>query len=207
MGDPRKLRPKAETPRKVWDSERIKEESGLKREYGLKKTGELWTIAAELKRTRRTARSFLSLGEEGEVRGQKIVAKLKKLGVVKSDIKVEDILALTVRDFLERRLQTLVLKRGLARTPNQARQLVTHGFISVKGRRVNIPSYLVTVDEEPSISYFKAIDISLPDKDAQKESAKKGRAKRTSDSADASAEPAAEAEGAELDVAPVQAKA
>ena len=206
MGDPRKLRPKAETPRKVWDSERIKEESTLKREYGLKNTGELWTIAAELKRTRRTARSFLALGEEGEVRGQKIVSKLKKLGIVKTDIKVEDILALTVRDFLERRLQTLVLKRGLARTPNQARQLVTHGFISVNGRRVNIPSYVVTVVEEPTISYFKAIDISLPDKDSQKESAKKGRAKRPSDS-DA-AEPEAQAsDEAEPAAEPAQAKA
>jgi len=76
-------------------------------------------------------------------------------------MKLDDILALTVRDFLERRLQTIVLKRGLARTATQARQLIVHGFISVNGRRVNIPSYLVTSSEEPSVSYFKAIDISV----------------------------------------------
>ncbi|MFH1306436.1 MAG: 30S ribosomal protein S4 [Candidatus Micrarchaeota archaeon] len=163
MGDPKRKRPKAESPRKMWDLERIKEESVLKKEYGLRKTRELWTAMSELKRMRRTARNLLSLGEEGERRGQKLVAKLKRLGIAKGDMGIGDILALNIRDFLERRLQTLVLKRGLARTPKQARQLITHRFISVAGRRVNIPSYIVTAEEEPTVSYFKAIDISPPE--------------------------------------------
>ena len=161
MGDPKKRRPKAEAPRKVWDPERIKQESGLKREYGLRKTRELWSASSELKKMRRHARKLLSLGEEGEIRGQKLVAKLKRLGIAKSQMQLDDILALSVRDFLERRLQTLVLKRGLARTAKQARQLITHGFISVKGRRVNIPSYMVTAEEESTVSYYRAIDISV----------------------------------------------
>jgi len=161
MGDPKKRRPKAEAPRKVWDTYRIKEESGLKREYGLKNTRELWSASSDLKKMRRHARLLLSLGEEGEIRGQKLISKLQRLGIAKSQMKLDDILALSVRDFLERRLQTLVLKRGLARTAKQARQIIVHGFISVKGRRVNIPSYLVTADEESTVSYFKAIDISV----------------------------------------------
>ena len=70
-------------------------------------------------------------------------------------------LSLTVRDVLERRLQTRVYKRGLAKTTKQARQLITHGFISVKGKKVDYPSYLVPVSEDDSIGYYKKIDIEI----------------------------------------------
>lgn len=161
MGDPKRRRPKAEAPRKIWDTDRIKLESGLRREYGLRRTRELWSASSELKKMRRNARQLLSLGDEGEILGEKLVSKLQRLGIAKLQMKLDDILALSVRDFLERRLQTIVLKKGLARTPKQSRQLIVHGFISVNGRRVNIPSYMVTAQEEPSVSYFKAIDISV----------------------------------------------
>ncbi|PIT84412.1 30S ribosomal protein S4 [Candidatus Micrarchaeota archaeon CG10_big_fil_rev_8_21_14_0_10_45_29] len=167
MGDPKRRRPKAQAPRKVWDSDRIKEESTLRREYGLRRTRELWTTMAGLKSLRNAARQLLSLGDEGERRGRTLVDKLKRIGIAKKDMTLDDILALSVRDFLERRLQTLVLKRGLARTPAQARQLIVHGFISVGGRRVNIPSYVVNAKEESTISYFKAIDISIPEEEKQ----------------------------------------
>ena len=184
MGDPKRRKPKAETPRKVWDASRIREETQLKREYGLRRTRELWVASAELKKMRRNARRLLSLGDQGEVIGQKLVNKLKRLGIAKSDMKLDDILALTARDFLERRLQTIVLKRGLARTAIQARQLIVHGFISVNGRRVNIPSYLVTASEEPTVSYFKAIDISVKTEKDQAGSASHARAKRDEPSKD-----------------------
>jgi small subunit ribosomal protein S4 len=162
MGDPRKLKAVAETPRKIWDKERIKEESLLKKEYGLKNTRELWVISTKLKKIRRTARKLLSVGKEGEIIGQKLISKLKRLGIAKKQMTLEDILGLSVRDFLERRLQTIVLRKGLARTQKQARQLIVHGFISVNGRRVTIPSYLVTSEEEQTVTYFKPIDISVP---------------------------------------------
>ncbi len=162
MGDPRRFVPKAESPRRVWDPERIKTEHELRREYGLHRTRELWSTLAELKKFRRSARHMLSLGEAGREKSQQIVGKLQRLGIAKGDMRLEDILGLSVRDLLERRLQTLVLKKGLARTPKQARQLVTHGFIAVGGRRVTIPSYMVTSAEEPTISYCKAIDIEPP---------------------------------------------
>ena len=49
---------------------------------------------------------------------------------------------------LERRLDNAVWRSGLGSSRAQARQLVLHGHISVNGRKVNIPSYLVTVGEE-----------------------------------------------------------
>ena len=44
---------------------------------------------------------------------------------------------------LERRLDNVVYRLGLADSRAQARQLVTHGHITVNGRKMNIPSYLV----------------------------------------------------------------
>jgi small subunit ribosomal protein S4 len=46
-------------------------------------------------------------------------------------------------ELLERRLDNVVFRAGFARTIPQARQLVRHGFISVDGRRVDIPSFRV----------------------------------------------------------------
>jgi len=48
---------------------------------------------------------------------------------------------------LERRLDNVVYRLGMAESRTQARQLVRHGHFTVNGRRVNIPSYLVRADE------------------------------------------------------------
>ncbi len=44
---------------------------------------------------------------------------------------------------LERRLDNVVFRLGLAATRREARQLVNHGHFTVNGKRVNIPSYLI----------------------------------------------------------------
>ena len=48
---------------------------------------------------------------------------------------------------LERRLDNVVFRLGLANTRREARQLVNHGHFTVNGKRVNIPSYLVKPGE------------------------------------------------------------
>lgn len=52
---------------------------------------------------------------------------------------------------LERRLDNVVFRLGLATTREQARQLVNHGHILVNGQRVDIPSYEVNVGDEISL--------------------------------------------------------
>ena len=52
---------------------------------------------------------------------------------------------------LERRLDNVVYRMGLGGSRSQARQLVLHGHIQVKGQKVNIPSYLVNVGEEVTL--------------------------------------------------------
>ncbi|ASF40175.1 30S ribosomal protein S4 [Halobacillus halophilus] len=52
---------------------------------------------------------------------------------------------------LESRLDNIVYRLGLARTRNQARQLVTHGHVTVDGGRVDIPSYRVVPNQVISL--------------------------------------------------------
>src|SRR5258708_12858974 len=52
---------------------------------------------------------------------------------------------------LERRLDNVVWRAGLASSRSQARQLVLHGHVRVNSKKVNIPSYLVNVGEEVAI--------------------------------------------------------
>lgn len=62
----------------------------------------------------------------------------KKAGKIKEGKQGENFMAL-----LETRLDNLVYRLGFASTRRQARQLVTHGHVTVDGKRVDIPSYLV----------------------------------------------------------------
>ena len=52
---------------------------------------------------------------------------------------------------LERRLDNVVFRLGLANTRREARQLVNHGHFTIDGKRVNIPSYLVKVGQTVAV--------------------------------------------------------
>jgi small subunit ribosomal protein S4 len=52
---------------------------------------------------------------------------------------------------LERRLDNVIYRMGFAQSRRQARQLVRHGHVAVNNRKVNIPSYQVSVGEEIAI--------------------------------------------------------
>ena len=126
MGDPRKLRNKYSGPKRLWDEERITHDKELRSEFGLKNSGEIWKATDELRKYRREARRLLSLTEEERARDmEKILTKLARSGIMKEG-NLEDILTLSVRGVLERRLQTIVMRKGLARTMRQSRQLITH---------------------------------------------------------------------------------
>ena len=168
MGDPRKLKNQYSSPRKVWDADRIKTEGKLSTVYGLKNTREIWMVLDKLKKARRDAMKYLSLGADGQEKAQPLMRKLARLGIISPDAKLDDVLSLSVENFLDRRLQTRVMKKGLARTARQARQLITHGFIAVKGKKVTVPSYIVTAEEEGEISYYRPIDISVHEEDKSK---------------------------------------
>lgn len=68
--------------------------------------------------------------------------------------KAENINGVTGENFLqllERRLDNVVYRMGFASSRNEARQFVLHGHIRVNGRKIDIPSYQIDVDDEISV--------------------------------------------------------
>ena len=53
--------------------------------------------------------------------------------------------------FLERRLDNVIFQLGFATSRSEGRQMVSHGFVYVNNKSVNIPSYLVKKDEEITV--------------------------------------------------------
>lgn len=155
MGDPRKSRKRWEKPGHPWIKDRLQRELELVGKYGLRNKRELWIAQTMLREIRRRAKELLSLPPELRVAREKALAsKLYKVGILTNEnVEVEDILGLDVETILERRLQSIVFKKGLARSIHHARQLITHGHIAIGIRRVRSPGYLVSRDEEGSVNY------------------------------------------------------
>jgi small subunit ribosomal protein S4 len=146
-----------ETPNHPYQGERIAEESGLTGKYGLKNKEELWRAQSELRNYRREARKLLGRAggdaDAAEAEAQEFLAKLKRIGVLGEQDRLDDVLSLDVTDVLERRLQTVVYRKGLANTTQQARQFISHGHITVEGSRVETSSYKVDVAEEDTVAF------------------------------------------------------
>lgn len=152
MGDPRKSRKMFHRPRRIWATDQLSAELYIMGSYGLRNKRELWKAQTEMARIRNQARALLS--STAEVRAEKekrLLNSLLRLGLVKEGATLDDILGLKVEDLLERRLQTLVMKKGGTKSPYQARQIVSHGHVSIGNRKVNIPGYIVRTDEESGI--------------------------------------------------------
>ena len=154
MGDPRKPRKKWEGPKHPWIKERLLKEIELIGRYGLKNKKELWKAETLARKLRHRARALLALPEEERAKAMRaLLDRLYAMGLVEKDATLDDILGLTAANILERRLQTIVYKKGLANTIYQARQLIVHGHIAIGNRRVTSPGYLVRRDEEDLIDY------------------------------------------------------
>lgn len=154
MGDPKKQRKKYETPRFPWRIDILQAELRLLGRYGLRNKRELWRHKTMTSKLRGIARSVLGMPEkEGEILRTQLLGRLDRLGILPDTAALDDVLDLTIEGILERRLQSLVFQKQLARSIHQARQLITHGHIAINERRVTSPSYLVLRNEEAYISY------------------------------------------------------
>ncbi len=146
----RRLRKKYEKPFKRWDKARIEREKQLMKEYGLRRKREIWRAEAILRKYRRMARELNA--RRNEKMEKMLINKLYRLGILQSpNATLDDVLSLTVEDILERRLQTVIYRKGLANTIKQARQFIVHGHVFINGRKVIWPSYLVPRNEEDKI--------------------------------------------------------
>ncbi len=145
----KRQRKKYETPAKRFDKKRLESERGILKIYGLKTKKELWRVEAQLRKYRRLARELAAKHDKEKERV--LVQKLVGAGILKEGSALDDVLGINLEDFLGRRLQTVLLQRGLVNTSKQARQLIVHGHVKIGERRITYPSYFVTKDEEEKI--------------------------------------------------------
>ena len=194
----RRQRKTYERPFKRWDKARIIEEARLMRIYGLKNKREIMKARSIIRGMRARARQLFAR-EEGK---EELFAKIKRLGLLKGDFTLDDVLGLKVEDLLERRLQTIVYRKGLANTIKQARQLIVHRHIAIGDRIVTVPGYLVTVEEEKLVRYAPSSPVASPDHPLRKvevkeKKEKKGEEKRKEEEIDQEVEELAKREGVE----------
>jgi small subunit ribosomal protein S4 len=154
MGDPKKIRKKYDTPSHPWIKSRIDEEKELKKEFGTRSKKEIWKAETLLKKFKSQAKKLISLTTpQADVEKEHLFRRVKELGLAEGSISFDTVLGLKVNDILARRLQSVLVTRGLARTAKQARQFVVHGHVLVNGKKVTAPSHLINVAEESTLSF------------------------------------------------------
>jgi len=159
MGDPKRQRRRYNRPSHPWRAERIAEEKELLKKYGLKNKKEIWRARTLVGRFRQQARSLLaSSGETVEKDKKELLDKLNRLGILEGR-SLDDVLALNVEHLLDRRLQTMVHKKGLVATLKQSRQFVVHGHVLVGDNAVSVPAYMVSRAEEDTIKVSDKIKV------------------------------------------------
>ncbi|RDI72843.1 30S ribosomal protein S4 [Halopelagius longus] len=153
-----------ETPNHPWQGERIAQESDLLGRYGLKNKEELWRAQSELRDYRREARRLIGDAQgdldAAEEEGEDFLNRLRRLGILSEDDNINRVLRLDVTDILERRLQTVAYRKGLAQTPQQARQFITHGHVVVGDARVTAPSKKIEAVEEDRVAFDETSPLS-----------------------------------------------
>lgn len=152
MGDIKKQKKKFSKPAHPWQKDRIEAEKEMLKQYGLRRKYEIWKMESMLKKFLNRAKTIIAQrSHQSEFEKKQMLDKLYSLGLLKHGSRVEDVLNLRMKDLMERRLQTLVVRKQFARTMLQARQFIAHEHITIGARKITAPSYLVSVHEESQI--------------------------------------------------------
>ena len=207
MGDPRKLRKQYTAPSHPWERARIEKERGIMKSYAPKNKLEIWKMDSIVKSCKDQAKKLSALRTKQAEKEQKLLLdRLFRMGLIEENSTLENILTLKLEDVMERRLQTMVMKRGLARSMTQARQFITHGHIRVGDTVMTSPSYLVKRSEEGAISFRPASRLSDPEHPERKAEKKPKISKAQKEAERKAAEPKTEAPKVETAEAPVETK-
>ena len=153
MGDPIKHRKKYSKPSHPWQGERIEEEKVITKEYGLKSKNELWKMESRLRTFSQQAKRLITeKGEQAEREKEQLLLKVTKLGLIPEGADINAVLGITLKDVMNRRLQTVIYKKNFVKSMKQARQFITHEHVTIEGKKITSPSYLVTKSAEEKIS-------------------------------------------------------
>merc|ERR1712028_208943 len=147
----------SKTPRRAYDKERLDSELKMIGTYGLKNKREIWRNGLILSKVRAVARNLLTMDEKDPRRifeGQALMRRMIRYGILDEDKqRLDYVLSLSIENFMDRRLQTLVFKRALAKSIHHARVLIRQRHIRVGRQIVNVPSFMVRVESEPHLEF------------------------------------------------------
>ena len=164
MGDPKKLRKKYSPPRHPWIAGNIEIDKELIKEYGLRNKKEIRKMDSVLKKYKYLAKKLIAVKTiQGEKEKTQMMDKLQRMGLIQPGAELDDVLDLSIKDIMERRLQSLVCRQGLARSTKQARQFITHRQIMVGDKKITFPSFLVSREEESQVKFDPRSSLSQED--------------------------------------------
>src|SRR5712692_6003094 len=146
MGDyPKNSRKMWRRPKRPLNYDLLNEELYVLGTFGLKNKRELWKAHTELSRNKKEPT---------------LIKSLARIGLVKENSTLDDVLNLKVTDLLSRRLQTVIQKKASIKSPYLARQTVVHGHVMIGERVVTVPSYTVTIEEENRVHLAPEVDLA-----------------------------------------------
>lgn len=165
MGHPKKQEKKFESPTKPYDKERIDKEKKLLSSYGLRRKKEIRRAESILRNFRRRARTLQASADATKERELK--DKLATLGV---DVKsLDEILSVSLEQLMDRRLQSVIFKKGMSGSMKHARQLILHGHVTISGRKMSWPSYIVRSSEDELIKVDAPVAEAKPVTDGEQQ--------------------------------------
>lgn len=136
------------TKERSWDSVKIKNEKLICKKYGISNKKQLYILKTEVRRIKRALRNY---GKDHPC-SIKILERLKNLEVLeqKENYYFNVLNQFTVDHLLEKRLQTLMIKKGYK--VNEARQKIVHGHVKIKLngeiKTIRRPNFLVKKEFE-----------------------------------------------------------
>ncbi|MBR9677564.1 30S ribosomal protein S4 [Candidatus Woesearchaeota archaeon] len=161
MGDPRKHRKKYSGPVHPWEQARIETEKKLLYDYGLRNKKEIWRVNSLLKKFKEHSKRIIrSQSKQIDIEREQLLHRLKRYGLLQKEQNLDDILGLSTEAIMNRRLDALLVKKGLARSPKQARQLIVHHHVTIGDKKITTPSFLVSLDEEKTIQFSQKSSLS-----------------------------------------------
>jgi ribosomal protein uS4 len=126
-----------------YDKNRYNLDRNLIVEFGLRNKKQIGKYKYLIKKYRRIYR----LNQDGLIKKQifmDVINKLTRQGILQEG---KTILDLTIQDFLNRRLQTIVFNLKLSRSQLHARQLITHKHIKVNNLVTSVPSRIINITD------------------------------------------------------------
>jgi len=161
MGNIRKPRKTYSTPKHPWEKARIDEEKALRKEFGFRNKKELWKVSSKLKNYFDRSKGYVAKETtQSVIEQEQMLNKLRSYGLLSIEASLGDVLSITLKDMLERRLQTVLFRKGLARSVKQARQFIVHGHVMIGEQKITSPSYMVTLKEEDALVFSAGSSLS-----------------------------------------------